>query len=702
MSLTASMWTGVSGLLGHGEKMNVVGNNIANVSTVGFKAQRMDFEDYMYATTHSASGPAQIGRGVDIGIIMGDFSQGAFETTNSAVDLAIGGAGFFKVQKIGTEQGYYTRAGNFSFNTDGYLVDPHGLAVQGWKVDNTAGPTRAAGGAGPTSGNKSPIVGAGVPRDVRLDTWTVPPKQTTKTSVITNLAADGGDSSRNAANPFVSLIQAWDGTQPPPNSNQPAIAEDSFSYTTSIKVYDESGLQHTLTVYYDKVDPNTYNGKSGETMWEYMVTMNPAEDKRQVWDLSANGGTGGLVDMKTTKAAGVLMSGVMTFNAAGSVVDQTSYTLMGNIAYSKDASGNPIPDANYHWDKTPPPPGETQALVPVVNTVDTLEGITQSFYPAAVSQAGYPVLVANFGGVGGAQTAASPKGENYLMEFNQGLKVTDFANPWTVPATQSLFTPTDTTPNLTTNIYYTPDNQNGPKIVQKNPAYNESTMQAYQAALTADGGTPGANVLAWETAMTTGAPPPYASLNDAYTATWPYMPSQTTGFAKTQAQNATFTDHTPNTTDIGFINGTPQREPNATTMLGQNYATMNGTGQNGYTFGNLTGYDVDANGVLSGTYSNGVTLQLYQLTLYDFTCHQGLRREGGNLFSQTMESGEAFFGPAQTNGMGKINSYSLEQSNVDLAREFVQMITTQRGFQANSKVVTTTDTMLETVVSMKR
>ncbi|MDR1489312.1 MAG: flagellar hook-basal body complex protein, partial [Desulfovibrio sp.] len=79
-----------------------------------------------------------------------------------------------------------------------------------------------------------------------------------------------------------------------------------------------------------------------------------------------------------------------------------------------------------------------------------------------------------------------------------------------------------------------------------------------------------------------------------------------------------------------------------------------------------------------------------------------LRREGGNLFTETRESGLASSGAAGTGTFGTTQGYSLEQSNVDLSREFVNMITTQRGFQANSKSITTVDTMLETVIAMKR
>ena len=111
---------------------------------------------------------------------------------------------------------------------------------------------------------------------------------------------------------------------------------------------------------------------------------------------------------------------------------------------------------------------------------------------------------------------------------------------------------------------------------------------------------------------------------------------------------------------------------------------------------------VSQDGVLSGAYSNGVTLELFQLTLYDFPSKQNLHREGGNLFTETRASGLATSGAAGTGSFGTTESNSLEQSNVDLATEFVQMITTQRGFQANSKSITTVDTMLDTVINMKR
>ncbi|HSR36468.1 MAG TPA: flagellar hook-basal body complex protein, partial [Desulfurivibrionaceae bacterium] len=88
--------------------------------------------------------------------------------------------------------------------------------------------------------------------------------------------------------------------------------------------------------------------------------------------------------------------------------------------------------------------------------------------------------------------------------------------------------------------------------------------------------------------------------------------------------------------------------------------------------------------------------------LASFNNTQGLRKEGGNIFRETTESGAPVTGAPGTNGLGSIAPNSLEQSNVDLGTEFVKLITTQRGFQANSKIITTTDEMLNDLINIKR
>lgn len=124
--------------------------------------------------------------------------------------------------------------------------------------------------------------------------------------------------------------------------------------------------------------------------------------------------------------------------------------------------------------------------------------------------------------------------------------------------------------------------------------------------------------------------------------------------------------------------------------------------QDGYTAGVPLNVSVSRDGILSGQYSNGQTLELYSLTLATFSNQWGLRREGGNLFSETLDSGPALTGEAGSTGKGSVDGNSLELSNVDMATEFVNMITSQRGFQANTKVITTADSLLGEVIAMKR
>lgn len=132
----------------------------------------------------------------------------------------------------------------------------------------------------------------------------------------------------------------------------------------------------------------------------------------------------------------------------------------------------------------------------------------------------------------------------------------------------------------------------------------------------------------------------------------------------------------------------------ATSALGQS--------QDGYTAGSLTSIAFDTSGTINGVYSNGVTQALAQVALANFANPSGLQKEGGTMFSESNNSGPAQTGYAGKSGYGSIKPSNLEASNVNLSSEFTDMITAQRGFEANSKVITTSDQMLSALVSMIR
>jgi flagellar hook protein FlgE len=124
--------------------------------------------------------------------------------------------------------------------------------------------------------------------------------------------------------------------------------------------------------------------------------------------------------------------------------------------------------------------------------------------------------------------------------------------------------------------------------------------------------------------------------------------------------------------------------------------------QDGYTWGYLNSISVDQEGIMSGHFSNGQTEEMYKVAVYKFNSPWGLHRDGGTNFVATDASGEAMLGTAGDRGRGTISQNSLEESNVDMAREFATMIVTQRGYQANTKVITTSDSVLNTLISVKR
>ncbi|SDB51895.1 flagellar hook protein FlgE [Desulfonatronum thiosulfatophilum] len=505
MSLTASMWTGVSGLRGHGQKMGVIGNNIANVSTVGFKGSRMHFEDFMSQSVSVANGIGQVGRGVAVGAILGDFSQGSLETTNEATDVAITGNGFFLVSPPGEAISYYTRAGNFRFDKDGFLVDPHGYRVQGWEIGQKR-VDQLIGQVNVEQGQQVNI--QGVPGDIRLENFQSPPQSTNNFGMILNLDSKSPKIAADPADPDdPNLWSEW----------KPGIGEQQYSYQSTLRVYDENGGGHNLTVYFQQREPLPdvldYDGNivtPGEPpankYWQFIVTVPPEEDLRGVD--AAN--------------AGLLFRGEMEFNAAGELIGMQN---MNSLLNPSGAAGDPV-----------------------------------------YSQNGYPLVYANFLGVNAADMQP--------IELNFGISLAGAGGNW-------------------------------------NP--------------------------------------------DA-------------------------------------LNSTSYASPSTTLFQAQD----------GYTAGFLQNISVSREGVLTGRYSNGQVTELYALTLADFNNVWGLRREGGNLFAETRDSGPALTGIAGRGRLGTIASNALELSNVDLATEFVKMISTQKGFQANSKTITTTDMMLDEVIRMKR
>ena len=131
-------------------------------------------------------------------------------------------------------------------------------------------------------------------------------------------------------------------------------------------------------------------------------------------------------------------------------------------------------------------------------------------------------------------------------------------------------------------------------------------------------------------------------------------------------------------------------------------STIAAQSQNGSAMGSLSGFTISPDGLLIGTFTNGLKQTVAQIALANFNKRPGLEKVGDSMFRDTVNSGLAQLGQPGAGGRGTLLSGALEMSNVDLGQEFTNLIIAQRGFQANSKIISSSDEILQELVNMKR
>ncbi|MCK5097335.1 MAG: flagellar hook-basal body complex protein, partial [Desulfobacteraceae bacterium] len=218
----------------------------------------------------------------------------SFESTGNTLDISIGGEGFFVMRKRGTENMFYTRAGNFHFDKTGQLINPEGYLVQGWELDDVTGED------------------IGSIRDIILDAFTCPPERSTRLTAINNLDADANSRS-------VVLSNNWD------SGVDTYMAGTNYEYQSVVKVYDSLGSTHDITIFYDK--------KSG-TEWEYIITCNPEEDQRNL--------------VQQTDSKGLLARGEILFSqSSGDILDFSMSRFTGRIGNFEANGVNTVDSIHY-------------------------------------------------------------------------------------------------------------------------------------------------------------------------------------------------------------------------------------------------------------------------------------------------------------------------------------------------------------------
>ena len=217
---------GLSGLNASSKNLEVIGNNVANANTFGAKASRAEFGD-MYAAAMNGSGANNIGIGVNLAAVTQQFTQGSITTTESSLDVAINGSGFFQLNDNGTT--VYSRNGQFQVNKDGFIVSNGGLKLMGYKADGT--------------GTIQP--GQAVP--LQLPTAGIDPAATKEITLEMNLDSRAA-TTLPATTPQINLTDA-----------------KTYNNATSLTVYDAKGQDVALTYYFQK---------AGTDQWNVYVTAN--------------------------------------------------------------------------------------------------------------------------------------------------------------------------------------------------------------------------------------------------------------------------------------------------------------------------------------------------------------------------------------------------------------------------------------------
>ncbi|MCX8043515.1 MAG: flagellar hook-basal body complex protein [Desulfobacterota bacterium] len=921
MGISSALYAGVSGLNTLGASMSVIGDNIANVNTIGFKSARSTFETLLAQNITGASGTSQVGRGVTLSAVDAVFAQGSFESTNEATDMAIGGKGFFMVRSPQTGL-YYTRAGHFKFDEQGYLVNPAGLRVQGWILD------------------PSSIAPRGAITDIQINATSSAPNATSKINIAVNLQnsslfvetpatvesnpatqskfifADGINDSfiitDTGGGPVtIDLVTGLPGSplregefytgqqvaaalQDALNANatlagtytvtyNPATNQFTFlssvnatisstglvnevlglsttsntaltagtTYTDAAEVaYNVTDLNNSFSIRVDggnavnvQIDNGVYtipelrkeiedkinaslaaNLQSARVdvrydvqndVFQIMSSSRGGQDSRiQVsaitgsssnflptinitdytehlgktsngytlpgytesrWtnysrfrivagtndvlrvdgtDYQITGGVSGFYtgeQLARSLTTALAATGIrVTYDAATerftfvnngaashtinwSHANTTSEGIFGflntadvtlavgetdqsdnSVSFNIITGDNDTLDIIVNGNQANSGVPITVTLSAGVYTADNLALELENKINTALSAAGESdtVKVSFDDGTGRMRIASSRLGPNSSIQINSSLGITP--NVGLVGGTLQI---DDATINYGQGFQVEDLNQLNPddssnystSLVVYDSLGNQHTLTFYfrKAYVSNTDKTTTWEWFAYVPAADTASGQPEAQARGTLT-------FNQNGILTGQSPVEWLTKQADGSAGEGFDfsgGAAPQQEVQidfgllAGTNLSTQYAAPSSTifqTQDGFGSGFLQEVSVDSDGVISGLYSNGQVLYLARVALANFVNPWGLSRVGGNLWAETRQSGQPITGVPGTAGLGKIAPNSLEQSNVDLSTEFVNMIIQQRGFQANSRVITTTDDMLAELINLKR
>ncbi len=592
-----SLYSGVAGLRTHQTKMDVIGNNIANVNTTAFKSSSIVFSELMSQTTQRASGPnaatgiggvnaRQIGLGVKSGAININISgQGSSQSTGNPFDIMITGDNFFVVNN-GLEN-FFTRDGSFYVDGAGNLaMTSTGYNVMGWQVDPETGNIR-----------QDSVTAL---RIMSTANMTYPPEATSQAYM--DGIIDKNDTDVTSVNGKAVNLNFFDAL--------------GYEYTAKF-VFRQSGNKNQYSLELTKILDSTGNvvasgadalalfGGDGKQYKPGSVSFNNTD---YTWD---NG---------VLKRGNEVMADLGQMYVRGVLEDRSKEC---TLSYQEDGGGR--------VDK----PATVQEQLDAIAAAYGFEGSTDDFLNLLVNV-----------------PTTDVEGDPAVTELSILTMLSNLAqNP-------------------------TGGNNYGADAVLPTDGKFDSVGRNFTGVTVAFDGDTGY----------------FTGINGQQT--------QTKATLNLSALGGNFSDVSIDFSELSMFDNKGTSTVGATS--GSNDPDTLGVGS-GRRLGDMIGVSIQRDGMIYANYDNGMTRLLGQIATAAFANASGLEKQGDNLYSATMNSGEFDgIGVDVTANGGSMSTGQLEMSNVDLSSEFTEMITTQRGFQANSRIITVSDTLLEELTNLKR
>ena len=744
-----SLWSGVSGMQAHQVALDVESNNIANVNTNGFKYSRADFSTMVSQTKRSATIPYagyggvndySVGLGTGIETTTKVFSQGSLQNTDRKADLALEGNGMFVVSNNGGFTNMYTRDGAFSFDAVGNLVTTSGYIVQGWVRDLSQLNCDCG------SGNINRVDSTGPVGNITIDPrLTIPAKATE--SVTGNINLTSGTKTENttcpspldtaADNNYIAggLDRIYDTTD-----KQIEVAQDmgvmfndagealqlqegqgiwvSYQTATTEPLQIDSATAGAASITINGVEitwNNDPNASGSSNLLAAQVAINNFKDTTGVEALTRGNtlilqntnqldGDGSNKNIRVTGRSGAVLGFGDNRNNLDSATTVTTafkynYTLQtdadstsGQFRTTEDLRALLQQDANkvkeFGGDSAAAAAGMTGNNPTFLQSNYTVSVKLNSTGSFEINNKDDGVNVAN-----GAQGAAFDNLNIFVSAYNDDLTTTNvlFKNQMKAMNTGVLVEGGNVTSTAglrmakyaqTLDIYDSLGNKHEFSIEFTKVASNQWDWR----------------IIVPEPAEIIGASAQRPNILEGGNVTFGDR-GEVLGFNPSTIQfkpnnGAAF----PQSIDLDF--GTNGGYDGLTSTAKESQA--NKVKGDGYASGMLQDFYFDATGTMIGKFDNGQNLALAQVAVATFANYEGVQEYGSNLYSESPNSGNATIGTAGTGGRANIQASKLEMSNTDLSRGLTQLIVVQRGFQASSKSITTSDQILNTLLGLKQ